>query len=131
MSPCFQAPLTSLTLAFALQQVALEIYSGTQELSINHFNFDTANHGIIAFAALHAKGSSPVDIAPQLLISTYTGNIQLIEHSQVKWNRDEALTTAVVSEFAELPPPKAVVGDHAGESFAGRVVRHVADLQAS
>lgn len=120
-----------LTLLFCTQQVALEIYSGTQELSIGFFNFDTANHGVIAFAALNAKGSGPEDIAPQLLISTFTGNVQLIEDAQVKWNRDEALTAAVVSEFVELPPPKTIVGDHDDESFAGRVIRHIADLQVS
>ncbi|KAF9450978.1 DUF1620-domain-containing protein [Macrolepiota fuliginosa MF-IS2] len=112
-----------------LKQVVLEIYSGTQELSIASFDFDTANNGILSFAALNAKGTGPEDIAPQLLLSTYTGNVQLIEDARVKWNRDEALTTTVVSEFVDLPPPKAVVGDHEGESFAGRVVRHIADLQ--
>jgi hypothetical protein len=71
------------------------------------------------------------EILHQVLISTYTGNVQLIEGAQLKWNRDEALTTAVVSEFVELPPPKAVVGDHDDESFVGRLIRHIGDLQAS
>lgn len=100
-------------------------------MSIAYFNFDTANNGVIAFVALNAKGSGPADMSPQLLISTFTGNVQLIEDAVMKWNRDECLTTAVVSEFVELPPPKAVVGNHDEESFAGRLVRHVADLQVS
>lgn len=93
------------------------------------FDFDTLNNGVINFAALNARGTGSNDIAPRLLISTYTGNVQLVEGTQVKWNREEALTSSVVAEFAELPPPKAVVGDHEGESFVSRVIRHVADLQ--
>ncbi|KAF5353540.1 hypothetical protein D9756_007937 [Leucocoprinus leucothites] len=113
----------------SVMQLALEIYSGTQDLHISYFNFDTANDGVLAFAALNAKGTSTEDIHPQVLISTYTGNVQLLEDAKPKWNRDEALTTSVVSGFVELPPPTAVVGDHEGETFFARVGRHIADLQ--
>ncbi|EKM76614.1 hypothetical protein AGABI1DRAFT_62973 [Agaricus bisporus var. burnettii JB137-S8] len=112
-----------------VKQVALEIYSGTPDLSFSLFDFDTLNNGVINFVALNARGTGSNDIAPKLLISTYTGNVQLVEGTQVKWNREEALTSSVVAEFAELPPPKAVVGDHEGESFVSRVIRHIADLQ--
>ncbi|KAJ3575190.1 hypothetical protein NP233_g1262 [Leucocoprinus birnbaumii] len=121
----------------AVKQLALEIYYGTQEVTLGHFSFDTLNNGILSYAALNVNikhtsddtGASLIGIQPQLLISTYTGNIQLIENGQPKWNRDEALTTSVVSGFVELPPPKAVVGDHEGETFVGRVARHLGDLQ--
>lgn len=86
------------------------------------------NNGIITFAALNANGSD-LRTNPQVLISTSTGNIQLVEGTQQKWNRDEALTTGVVSGFVELPPPKAIVGNHEGESFIERVIRHTGDLQ--
>jgi hypothetical protein len=107
----------------------LEIYSGTPKLSTSLFDFDTVNNGVISFAALNARSTDSTDIDPRLLIMTFTGNVQYVEGAQVKWNREEALTTSVVAEFAELPPPKAVVGDHEGESFMGRVIRHVGDLQ--
>lgn len=92
-------------------------------------SFDTTVNGIVAFAALNANGTEP-HTNPQVLISTHTGNIQLFEGVQLKWNRDEALTTGVVSGFVKLPPPKAVVGDHEGETFVERVGRHIGDLQA-
>lgn len=39
------------------------------------------------------------------------------------------MTTSVVSGFVELPPPKAIVGNHEGETFIERVFRHTGDLQ--
>jgi hypothetical protein len=85
----------------------------------------------MAFATLNANSSvNPGEqINSQVLISTYTGNVQLVKNAQVVWNRDEALTTGVVSEFVELPPRTAIIGNHEGETFVGRALRHAGDLK--
>jgi len=124
----FDPSLSVVTTSLPPQKLALEIYSRAQEVNLGYLSFDTASNGIITFAALNANGSD-LRTDPQVLISTSTGNIQLVEGAQQKWNRDEALTTSVVSGFVELPPPKAIVGNHEGETFVQRVVRHTGDLQ--
>lgn len=62
---------------------------------------------------------------PQVLVITGSGAIQLFVNGELKWSREEGLTTATLAEFVELPERISTEGEATrDEPFIHRLQRH-------
>jgi hypothetical protein len=68
---------------------------------------------------------------PRVLVVTTSGAVQLFVNGELKWTREEGLTTALLAEFVELPERISAEGEATkDESFAHRLQRHAVLAQA-
>ncbi|KAL1943370.1 hypothetical protein VTO73DRAFT_4445 [Trametes versicolor] len=94
------------------------------------FPFKTAEHGIITHVAVDAANPEPYRVLSRLFLTTSTGAIQLWQHDQHQWTREEGLADIRVAELVELPERK--ITSHAGveqENFGARLRRQLSDAQ--
>lgn len=72
-------------------------------------------------------------VLARLVLSTTTGAVQLWQHDQLQWTREEGLTDIRVAEFVELPE-RAAVAAPAGtaeeaETFVARLQRQLLEAR--
>ncbi|KAL0953048.1 hypothetical protein HGRIS_007249 [Hohenbuehelia grisea] len=117
-----------------LRQAVVDLYSGhlAQGLSTSFtFPFDTLKHGVFSHATLDC--AQPSDLRPltRIALTTSTGAVQLWQHDQVQWTREEALASVSGAAFVELPEQAqdsahSVDGE---EGFLQRVLRQAHDAR--
>lgn len=68
-------------------------------------------------------------VPTRILVTTSSGALQLWEHDNLRWTREEGLTTITAAAFVELPEAEMIrVGD-GEESFIKRIARQARDAQ--
>jgi hypothetical protein len=72
-----------------------------------------------------------MSVKSRLLIITRTGSVQLWDGDNIKWTREEGLSSIAAAHFVEIPE---LVGgeanlDHASEGFFARLLRHISNAQ--
>ncbi|KAJ7066771.1 DUF1620-domain-containing protein [Mycena belliarum] len=103
------------------KMTAVEIYTPGQDVLKSFFPLDAHKYGIVSHVAVDGT---------RLVITTSTGAIQLWEHEQMLWGREEALATIDVAAFVELPLPERVARvDLEDESFIKRLIRQIGDAK--
>lgn len=72
-------------------------------------------------------------VLARLVLSTSTGAVQLWQHDQLQWTREEGLTDIRVAEFVELPERDAVAAPAGAaedaETFVGRLQRQLLEAR--
>ncbi|KIP12195.1 hypothetical protein PHLGIDRAFT_62449 [Phlebiopsis gigantea 11061_1 CR5-6] len=94
------------------------------------FPFNTGSDGIIGDVALDAANPEEFRVLGRLVLATTTGALQLWQHDQLQWTREEGLADVKLAEFVELPERK-LAETHVGEdeTFAQRVRRQLAEAR--
>lgn len=80
--------------------------------------------------AVDAANPEPYRVLSRLFLTTSTGAIQLWQHDQHQWTREEGLADIRVAELVELPERK--IASHASveqENFGARLRRQLSDAQ--
>ena len=73
--------------------------------------------------------SSDTQETTRLLLTTSTGALQLWQHEEILWSRDEALSTVRAAAFVSLPSPGASSGlaveSTIGEGMGETILKHI------
>ena len=70
------------------------------------FPFNTGSDGIIGHVALDTANPEEYRVIGRLVLATTTGSLQLWQHDQQQWAREEGLADTKLAEFVELPERK-------------------------
>lgn len=91
--------------------------------------FDMNSHGVITSIALAPQANAEGE--PTLLLSSSSGAVQLVPPRAVAWTREEGLAELAAAQFVDLgePATESALETLADETFAQRLVRHVAMLR--
>lgn len=75
--------------------------------------------------------STRSEIMPTLMLTTSSGNLQLVHAQGFRWQRDESLADIAAMRFVDLGEPATADARVllAEEAFAGRLGRHLRSLQ--
>ncbi|KAF8644498.1 hypothetical protein AX16_008429 [Volvariella volvacea WC 439] len=94
------------------------------------FPFDSLSHGLISHIALESDNPGGLTIFNRVLVTSSTGSLQLWQHDQLQWTREEGLATIAVAEFVEMPQGE-VLSSRSGESegFVRRLIRQISDAK--
>ena len=70
-------------------------------------------------------------VKSRLLLITSTGSVQLWDGDNIKWTREEGLSSISTAQFVEVPERVGSEGNlgHDSEGFLTRLFRHISSAQ--